>query len=95
MQWGNQYRDFHIKAWIEAKRVLQPEGRFVLNIKDHFRAGKRQYVTSWHTETLIALGFTLIDHSQIETPGNRNGENAGLRMPYESVILFSLDRSAA
>lgn len=95
MQWGNQYRDFHRKAWIEAKRVLCPGGRFMLNIKDHFRSGKRQYVTSWHTETLIALGFTLIDHKQIETPGNRNGENAVLRMPYESVILFSLDRGAA
>lgn len=90
MQWGDQYRNFHHKAWIEAKRILQPEGKFVLNIKDHFRSGKRQYVTNWHIETLIDLGFTLIEHREIKTPGNRNGENAVLRMPYESVILFNL-----
>lgn len=95
MQWGDRYREFHREAWIEARRVLQPCGRFVLNIKDHFRNGKRQYVTDWHIETLIGLGFTLIEHKEIKTPGNRNGENAVLRMPYESVILFVLDQSAA
>lgn len=91
MQWGPKYRAFHAKAWTEAKRVLVHGGKFVLNIKDHYRDGKRQYVTDWHIETLGLLGFTLIDHQQIECSGNRNGENAEKRMPYESVILFKAE----
>jgi hypothetical protein len=88
LQWGPKYKGFHIKAWTEAKRVLCPGGKFILNIKDHYRNGKRQYVTDWHIETLGLLGFNLIEHRQIECPGNRQGENGGLRMAYESVILF-------
>jgi SAM-dependent methyltransferase len=90
MQWGQKYRDFHVKAWTEAKRVLQPSGKFVLNIKDHYRAGKRIHVTDWHCEALQSLGFTLIEHRQIDCPGLRHGANSGLRMDYESVILFQL-----
>lgn len=91
LQWGQKYKDFHIRAWMEARRVLSPAGRFVLNIKDHYRDGKRQHVTDWHIETLGLLGFELLEHRQIECPGNRNGENAMQRLPYESVILFRLE----
>lgn len=46
MQWGDKYKAFHVAAWTEARRVLQPGGLFVLNIKDHIRAGKLQPVTA-------------------------------------------------
>jgi len=90
MQWGPEYKNFHVSAWREAKRVLQPGGKFILNIKDHIRNGKRQYVTDWHIEALGILGFSVMEHAQVECPGNRNGENAEKRMAYESVILFRL-----
>jgi tRNA G10 N-methylase Trm11 len=42
MHWGDEYRRFHDRAWRQAARVLKPGGLFVLNVKDHVRAGKRQ-----------------------------------------------------
>ena len=59
MQWGPKYRRFHEQAWTEARRVLTPGGTFVLNIKDHIRAGKVMAVTQWHIECLESLGFAL------------------------------------
>ena len=35
MQWGQAYRDLHVKAWAECFRVVRPGGLFVLNISDH------------------------------------------------------------
>jgi SAM-dependent methyltransferase len=45
MQWGDNYRDFHKKAWVEVWRVLRPGGKFVLNVSDHIRKGVVQEVT--------------------------------------------------
>jgi len=91
MQWGPKYRDFHVKAWTEAKRVLCRGGILVLNCKNHIRAGKEQHVTEWHIETLKGLGFIHRETQPIETPSNRQGANGDLRLPYESVILFRLE----
>ena len=90
MQWGPQYKAFHVAAWTEARRVLQPGGRFVLNIKDHIRNGRRMYVTDWHVDTLIELGFDATEHVKIACPGMRYGRNGNARVDHESVILFTL-----
>lgn len=91
LQWGAKYRDFHLAAWTEARRVLVEGGAFVLNIKDHIRAGKVMRVTDWHIDCLCDLGFRLVEHRQIDTPSMRFGRNGELRVPYESVILFELE----
>lgn len=88
LQWGDAYRAFHVAAWTEARRVLQPGGAFVLNIKDHIRAGKVQPVTAWHVETLCALGFRLLREERVNTPSMRYGANSDKRVEHESVILF-------
>jgi len=93
--WGPQYRSLHIKAWTEARRVLQPGGAFVLNIKNHIRAGVVQPVTEWHIDTLQGLGFRLQRHERINTPSMRYGRNGDKRVEYESVILFTLEGGAA
>jgi hypothetical protein len=92
MQWGDAYRAFHVRAWTEARRVLVPGAAFVLNIKDHVRAGVRQHVTDWHSEALGALGFRLVEHKQLPCPGMRYGRNGQARIEYESVIAFELAR---
>lgn len=94
LQWGEKYKEFHIKAWTEARRVLSTGGRFVLNIKDHIRDGEMVPVTDWHIDTLVSLGFTVRDHKRVETPGYRWGQNGHKRYEYESVILFMLSNGA-
>lgn len=91
LQWGERYRDFHTRAWKEARRVLSPAGSFILNIKDHIRRGELTHVTDWHITCLVRLGFRHIEHVKIDTPSMRYGENHELRVPYESVILFRLE----
>lgn len=87
MQWGEEYQRFHILAWREALRVLKPGGVFVLNVKDHIRAGVRQEVTAWHITTLCALGLVNTgDVEQIEASGNRQGRNGSARIGYECVV---------
>lgn len=66
MQWGKAYRKLHRQAWRECSRILKPGGHLILNMKDHIRAGKWQYVTGWHVDTLLALGFRHLDHVEIE-----------------------------
>jgi tRNA G10 N-methylase Trm11 len=88
LQWGARYWDFHQRAWREARRVLDPAGVFVLNIKDHYRNRQVIGVTDWHIECLEGLGFRMAQHEHIETPSHRYGANSELRVPYESVILF-------
>jgi hypothetical protein len=51
-------------------------------------------VTDWHIECLESLGFRMVEHRKIDTPGMTRGQNGELRVPYESVILFELERKA-
>lgn len=94
LHWGPKYRAFHMLAWLEAKRVLEPGGIFVLNIKDHYKTKKkgqpaeRQNVTAWHRAALEFLGFTFIKEDQVPVSGNGFGKNGNVRMPYESILIF-------
>jgi hypothetical protein len=88
MQWGAAYRDLHRAAWAEAYRVLCADGVFVLNIKNHIRAGKMQDVTDWHIATLCEVGFQLCEHVHVDCPGQRHGKNGAQRVAFESVIMF-------
>lgn len=88
LQWGKDYKDFHTKAWIECGRVLNPNGKFILNIKDHIRNGQVQFVTDWHISVLTTMHYIVEDHIKINLSGNRFGSNGQLRISYESIIVF-------
>jgi SAM-dependent methyltransferase len=90
MQWGPEYRHLHRRAWDEAKRVLRPGGRLVLNIKDHIRSGERQQVAGWHVTHLIGMGFRLAYCTDVATRSLRQGENGELRLT-EQVFVFDLE----
>lgn len=90
MQWGDEYRRFHTAAWAEARRVLRPGGRFVLNHKDHIRGGRRQHVSLWHLSVLLDLGLRLVELHHVDTPGQRHGANGGARVPGEYVFVMEV-----
>lgn len=86
LQWGKRYREFHERAWAEAARVARH--RIILNASDHIRAGERQHVTSWHVDTIEALGFVPVGIHEVPTPRMRLGANASLRVAHEYVVVF-------
>lgn len=88
MQWGAQYRQFHVLAWAECARVLKPQSWMIVDCKNHYRGGKLQYVTKWHAETISDLGFRLVEYRQVAAPGQRHGRNGNLRLDYSVVMLF-------
>jgi SAM-dependent methyltransferase len=88
-QWGDKYRKFHERAWLEATRVLRPGGRFVLNIKDHIRESKWQDVAAWHIQELFdANGLDIVAIRPVASKGMPSGANADARAPAELVIAF-------
>lgn len=88
MQWGDEYRSFHVAAWREARRVIRPNGYFVLNISDHIRKGQRQRVSAWHVRTLCENGFELLRWRRVATSRLRYGENHATRVDGERLYLF-------
>lgn len=88
MQWGDEYRDLHERAWAEARRVLRPQGILVLNIKDHVRDHQRVRVAAWHRRTIEALGFTREATYSVAAQGFRHGENHDARAGHELVYVF-------
>lgn len=88
MQWGQEYKNFHYRAWVEAIRVLKPGGRFLLNISDHVRDGHIAPVTAWHWSVLDQLGLRTIARIGVPTKRMRFGENHEARVKEESVIVF-------
>ena len=88
MQWGDEYREFHLKAWAESARVLKPGGTFVVNVKDHIRDGLKQKVVAWHINAVQSIGMVLEDVDAISTRGLMAGENHGQRTLVEWVFTF-------
>lgn len=93
LQWGAEYRNFHVDAWNEVVRVLAPGGLFVLNVKDHVRGGVKQEVVAFHANTLCRLfDLGLVGLDLVPTKGLMAGENAAVRVCAEVVLTFTKPR---
>lgn len=89
LQWGDEYRSFHERAWAEAVNALKPGGTFTLNIKNHVRGGEVQRVVEWHVTTLmLGHGLQMVAIDVVPTRGLMAGANAESRTLYEYVITF-------
>jgi tRNA G10 N-methylase Trm11 len=88
MQWGDEYKKLHIKAWNECYRVLKEDGIFILNFKNHIKNGKEVDVFSWHVLELLKIGFSIEKIKQVKTSGNGFGQNGNLRTGFEFVAMF-------
>lgn len=87
LQWGPKYRVFHGNAWVHV--TPWATRRFILNIKDHIRDGRRMPVTRWHIAALTLLGWRLERDEPVEScPGFRYGANGDDRLP-EHVLVFN------
>lgn len=88
MQWGKNYQDKHKRIYIEIKRVLKPQGVFILNIKNHIRKGKEVDVSSFHKDLILNNGFKLSKELKIPVRGNGFGQNGNVRVDHEFIFVF-------
>lgn len=91
-QWGPKYRAFITAAWIEARRVLQPGGRFVLDIGNHIRKHQEIDVSGWMKKEMIRIGYTFVTDVSVNTRRLRFGRNHDKRIDHEFVMLFRNDK---
>lgn len=87
MQWGPEYRDFHLKALDRIWQWLPVEGRFILNMKNHIRDGVEQRVVEWWIQTCLR-NFSMVAAIPVKAGGNRHGANSELRTEHEFVIVM-------
>ncbi len=88
MQWGEKYKNKHQEIYAEVLRTLRPEGRFILNISDHIRAGKIISVSQWHIDSLVDLGCIVEKEIKIETQRMGFGANAKARVEAELICIL-------
>lgn len=86
IQWGDDYRHFHDRAWAECLRVLRPDGFVMVNVSNHIRKGVEQPVTQWHLAWFLAHRCTFRELERIETPRLRDGANRDARVPHEHIF---------
>jgi tRNA G10 N-methylase Trm11 len=89
LQWGAAYREFHERAWAEARRVLMVGGVLVVNVSDHVRKGEIVPVCDWHRSVIEhSLGMPLVREVDVPTPRMRFGANGSARVTAEKVMVF-------
>lgn len=94
MQWGDEYRQLHELAWLEAARIIRPGGLLVVNIKDHKRRGEWQGVPAWHVAAMQAVGFELEADIAVDADGLRHGANGNDRAEHEQLLVGRLKGDA-
>lgn len=114
LHWGAKYREFHVKAWTEARRVLKDDGIFVLNTKNFLKTKKitkralpdfetirfvdeergkmlvEVDITGWHVKALERLGFVEMTRVSVNTRGNRQGANGGVRVSADDIVVLKV-----
>lgn len=88
MQWGNKYCNKHIAIYRECIRVLKANGLMIVNVSNHIRGGQIIDVVNFHKETIKSLGCCFEREIKVETPRMGFGQNAKVRVPYESILIF-------
>lgn len=103
LQWGDDYRAFHLQAWEEIiTRLPEYGGLFILNIKDHIRAGERQPVSAFHARTFLVdinayvmnlrnQTVELLDCVPFRARNLQQGTNAAARVDAELVWVFGVN----
>lgn len=86
MQWGDDYRAFHRKAWILCHHALKPGGVMLLNVSDHVRKKEVQPVALFHENALKEAGFAITKVHEIKTARYRFGANSEARVTHEVLI---------
>lgn len=86
--WQSGYRAFHLKAWMEAFRILKVGGEAYINVSNFIRGGMEQDVVGMHAELLAMAGGRIVKIHHVDTPRLRFGANGDARVGEETILLF-------
>lgn len=84
--WQPEYRAFHYKAWKRCYQVTRPGGDGFFNVKNFIRDREIVDTVSWHRDTLVSVGWEIMELIKVPTPGHRDGENSEARVDHEVII---------
>lgn len=92
LQWGEEYRELHVRAIAEWERILRPAlpgievgGLALLNTSNHVRGGDLQLVTEWFVGTLAQRGWRLLGAVPVPTSRYGMGANRDARDAFEMI----------
>lgn len=94
MQWGPQYRSFHLAVTRATLDCLDDSGLVIINMSNHFRTmvtgepSVEMHVVEWWVSMLIAEGLRLLAVEPVGTPRIGMGDNHELRADTEFIIVF-------
>jgi hypothetical protein len=88
MQWGDRYKLKHIECYNNFYKILEKNGKLIINISDHIRKGVVIDVSGWHLENICSIGFQLIKKYEIPVKRMRFGANNELRVSNEYIYVF-------
>lgn len=88
MHFGPAYWKTMRDILVECKRVLVPNGVFVLNISDFVRAGQVVDVVQFYLDEMFRLQYKVIADRAVPTQRMRFGANHRVRVGSERVIVF-------
>jgi SAM-dependent methyltransferase len=86
LQWGDDYKSFHDRAWTECLRTLKPGGFVIINVSNHIRRKKEQPVVEWHLSWFLTHRCVFVELDHIKTKRMREGANYLARVPHEFVL---------
>ena len=88
MQYGEAYREKHLKIYKECSRVCKDGGKFICNVSNFIRGGVEIDVVSFHKEALQFNGFKIIETISIPTRRMGFGQNREQRVQHEEIMVF-------
>lgn len=89
-QWGQEYRDFHVRWLRHMHDRMTLRGLLVVDIKDHVRAGRWQGVVEWWAGAAVLNGFDFVEDVTYAVPSQRHGANGDARADVAHLLVFSL-----
>mgnify|MGYP001230983193 CR=1 FL=1 len=91
LHFGEQYKEFHLKAWGALLPLIDVGGIFILNVSNFIKKGEEVDVVGWHRAAVSGLvGSLPLEVRTVVTPRYRRGSNSSLRVPSEVVLLWDL-----
>lgn len=88
MQYGDRYKEKHIRIYKNLESIIAPDGYFIINISNHIRNGKEVDVVNFHRDTILQMGFVQLEDYEIQTKRMKYGKNRNARVNCGHIIVF-------